>query len=107
MRRKEYSLLAVGKLDRDEDVVVIDSHRDDAVAAYIGKLGKLGLLYCAAPAHHHYILALFKFADRKNASEFLLLGHIQEVDNGFASARGGGVRDLVDLQLIDFAPVRE
>src|SRR5262249_58225596 len=98
---------AVGELGGDQLVAIVDSHRDDSTGPYVCEFGELGLLDCPLPSRHHHILAFYKLADRNNRRELFFSRYVQEVDDGFAAARGGRVGNLMDLELVDLTLVGE
>src|SRR5262245_40166322 len=98
---------AVGQLHGHQFVALVDAHGDDAVRADVGEFGKLRLLDNALASDHHGVLAFDEFANRDHARDLLGRRQIDQVDDGLAFARRGGVWDLVNFQFVDLAAGRE
>ena len=96
--------------DRDHRVAVVDAHRDDAARARVAERGQVGLLDRALPRAHHDELLVFLLRELLHGEQRrdLLVGlELHEVDDRLALAAGADVGDLVDLQPVDAAAVRE
>src|SRR5438128_4304864 len=109
-RAEEDLFLAVRHLDGDDRIAFFDADGDDAAGARVPERGQVSLLDDALPRRHDDELLPFfcgEFLDgeeRRNAFPFL---HLHEIRDRLALSTWTDVRDLVDLEPVGAAAVRE
>ncbi len=101
------SLVAVGDVDLDEDVVIRNVDGVDAVAARIGECRQLGLLDDAVAGGHDDEFAFLETAHRQEGADLFAFGKFDHVDDRFALGEFAADRDLVDFDPVGFALGRE
>ena len=94
-------------LHGDHRVAFLDAHRDDAAGARVAERGQLGLLDDAVARAHDDELVVLEFLDGEERRDALAFLHRDEVGDRLAAAVGADVGDLVDLQPVRAAAVRE
>ncbi len=100
-------IAAAGERHRHQGVAVHDVQRDDAGAARAGVIGQRGFLdQAAARGEHHETLGV-ELAHRQHGADALALAQRQQVHDRPPAAAGTGQRQLVDLQPVHLAGVRE
>src|SRR6185436_9957430 len=106
-RADEHLAGAVGLLHGNHRVALLDAHRDDAAGARVAEAGQRGLLDHAAQRPHDDELVFLELFDRQRRRDLLAFLHRHQVGDRLALAVGADVRDLVDLQPVGAAAVRE
>ena len=101
------SLLPSEMLDGNHRVAFLDTHRDDAAGARIAERAQLGLLDHAAARAHDDELVLFELLHGQQRGDPLAFLHRHQVGDRLAAAIWPDVRNLVHLQPVGTAAVRE
>ena len=88
-------------------VAFLDAHRDDAAGARIAERAQLGLLDHAAAGAHDDELVVLELLDGEERGDALALLHRDQVGDRLAAAVRTDVGNLVDLQPVGAAAIRE
>ena len=99
--------VAVGDADGDDRIAFFDAHRDDATRPRVAERAQLGLLDDAAPRAHDDELVLLELLDRQERRDSFACLHRHQVRDRLAAAVGSDVGDLVNLQPVGAATIRE
>ena len=94
-------------LDFDQEVVVAEIYRNQAVLVDIRVFGKLGLLSNAVICSHEEVLVVPVVLHRDHRGDVLVRLQVDEVDNGRAPGGSGSLGNLIYLEFVDPALVRE
>src|SRR5262249_41786505 len=96
-----------GHLNGDDGIALFHAHRDDAAHARVAERRQLGLLDNALPRAHDDELVLFELLHRHHRGDLFAFFHRDEIGDRFALAAGAHVGNLVHLQPVGAAAVRE
>src|SRR5262249_45647439 len=106
-RGDEHLAAAVGHLNGDHGIAVFDTHRDDAARSRIAERRQLGLLDDSLPRAHDDELVFGELLDRHHRGDLLALFHRDEIGDRLPLAARTDVGNLVDLQPVRAAAIRE
>ena len=101
------SRAAVRHLGVDHGVTLLNTHGDDAPGSRIAERGQFRLLDDAVAGPHDDELVGLELLDGQKRRDAFAFLHRHEVRNGLAAPVGTNVRNLVDLEPVHSAPIRE
>ena len=107
LRAEDHVALAVRELDADELVIVIEVDGVEAALVQVLELDEARLLDDAFLRGHEEVGIRIEALDLDDRRDLLVLLELQQVDDGRAFRRAARLRDLVCLEMVDAAAVRE
>ena len=106
-RHQQHVVGAVGELAADHLVFLRDSDGDEPRAPDVGVLGQGGLFHDPVAGPYQDELVGLEVLDGEDVGDRLVLAHIDQVDDRLPLAGGPDVGDLVNLQQVNLAAIRE
>src|SRR6185503_10033701 len=103
----EHFAIAVGHLRVDHRVALFDAHRDDPARARIAERAQLRLLDDPPPRAHDDELVLFELLDGQQRGDAFALLHRHQVGDRLAAAVWADIGNLVHLEPVGAAAIRE
>ena len=100
-------IAAVGQLDIQQLVILVNVDRDDAILADVDILRQVGLLDDALAGSQDHELRRIEIADGHGGGNGFILPQVQQVDDGFSTTDASAFRDLVDHLPVDPSAARK
>ena len=104
---QEDILIAVRELNLDQIISLSEGDGCQAVLSDMAESSHAGLFYQALLRRHEDIMFIVEFPDRDDRRDLLFRLQLEEIDDGGASGRTAGLRDLVGFQPVDPSHVRK
>ena len=98
---------AVGQLDADQVIALVQRHGDDAGLARVGEIGERRLLDRAHDGRHEDVLVVGEFLDRQHGIDPFAFFQREEIDDRLAAADPAALRRFVNLEPVAAAAVGE
>ena len=106
-RRQQDFALTVGQRHAHQAVGLVERHRDDAVGARTRERRQRRFLDRALRRRHEDEAAVVEFAHGLHRRDALTLAELQQVDDRLAARAAARQRQLLDLEPVALAAVRE